>query len=329
MREYSGILAIDERPETLKRRFEKARINNTDYNRKEWREIMLTTENLSDFISGVILHSETAEQKLEDGTSLIKHLRSEGIVPGIKVDNGTIPLEGSAPEKKTLGLDDLRVRLQEHRKAGLLFAKWRNAFTITNNLPSQRALDENLKDTAKFASICLSEGMVPIVEPELLREGSHGTLEAEEKLVEVLSKLFQELRNLNVPISNVILKTNMVTPGDRYFRKVEREEIAERTVNALCLSVPHEIGGVVFLSGGQSPTDASANLDAIIDASHDICTPFPMTFSFGRALQEEAMLAWLGQKKNIYKAKKTMYEVSKRNALASEGDWERFQGVYL
>ena len=318
MRPYAGILAIDEMPRTLSKRFSRFKINDTEFNKKYWRELMLTTENLSDYISGVILHEETAKQMFNDKT-FVSYLRKAGIVPGIKVDIGTIPTQRNILEKTTGGLKDLREKLIGYRKKGLLFTKWRSEFMVGNNLPSKGLIEENTDTLVKYTSIALSEGMVPILEPEILRNGSHSAEECQEVTMKVISKLIEKLNKQNIPISNIILKINMVTAGD-HSEQISSEEIADRTVDALCLTVPHEIGGVVFLSGGQKPTDAAKNLDSIIDVSTDICTPFPMTFSFGRALQEEAMIAWFGNTKNKKIAQDVMYKIVEQNGLASEGE---------
>ena len=322
MRNYGGILAIDERMVTLRKRLERFGISGNEYNIKKWREIMLTVPNLQNYVNGVILNEDTILQKLPNGKTVVNHLKDIGVVPGVKVDTGTTYSKFNKTEKVTTGLKNLNERLAKFKSQGVLFTKWRSEFVIDKNFPSEAIISQNTKDLAEYARLSLKNGMIPIVEPEVLKDGTHTIEKSAKTIATVISKLMNELRKRNVPISKVILKTSMTTSGTNSNHKDTPEDVGIWTINTLCISVPQEIGGVVFLSGGQRAEEATINLDSILDESFQTCTPFKMTFSFGRALQEKAMIEWLGKKEKEKYAKEVFTHTLLLNGFAAEGELE-------
>jgi fructose-bisphosphate aldolase, class I len=285
-----GILAADESIPTMSSRLEKVGIAVTEENRRAYREMLLTTPELDRGISGVILSDETFNQKLSDGNTFPLAVHSLGILPGIKVDTGAKPLAGCPGEKITEGLDGLRERVAYYVARGARFAKWRAVITIGEGRPSRNALRANAHALARYAAICQEGWLVPIVEPEVLMDGDHTIERCAEVTRAALETLMAELNEAGVDLAGTVLKPNMVVPGTTSGQQASPEEVAEQTVATLRAVLPDDLAGVAFLSGGQSPETATANLAAM--QKHD--TPWPLTFSFGRALVDPALRAWLG-----------------------------------
>jgi fructose-bisphosphate aldolase class I len=286
-----GILAADESFPTIEKRFKSVGIASTEENRRAYRETLFTTPGLGDFISGVILFDETIRQKTSDGTPLVAVLARQGILPGIKVDKGTIALAGFPGEKITEGLDGLRARLEEYRTLGAHFAKWRAVITIGNNpaIPTRACLEANAHALARYAAMSQEAGLVPIVEPEVLMDGSHSLDRCEETTEAALQAVYAALREQRVVLEGTLPKPNMVLPGKACPEKAGVEQVAEATLRCLRRTVPAAVPGIVFLSGGQSPIQATQHLQAInAPGSH----PWQMSFSYGRALQEPALVKW-------------------------------------
>ena len=323
MNPYSGILAIDERAGTLEKRFENLNIPTNKIFRRGWRELMLNTPNLRQFISGVILSDETFNDVTSKAIPFPKAFQSKNILIGIKVDEGTIPIREQSLEKVTTGLRGLRNRIKEYREKGASFAKWRCIFTIGGKYPTRELVEENLSDLTEYAKICIEEGIVPILEPEVLWDGGHSIEESKNTVERVLKRLFRIIKNEGVPVSNMILKTSMVMAGKNNAERSHKKIVGEYTAHTLARSVPHTIGGVVFLSGGQSPYEAVENLNEISKVANDIRMPFETTFSFGRALQDEAMVIWGGKDQNEERSQNIFYETIRKNGFAREGDIEK------
>ncbi|HSL07072.1 MAG TPA: class I fructose-bisphosphate aldolase [Pseudonocardiaceae bacterium] len=285
-----GILAADESIGTMSSRLEKAGVPATAENRRAYRELLVTTPDLHSGISGVILADETFNQKLSDGNSFPLAVHALNILPGIKVDTGAKPLAGAPGEKVTEGLDGLRERLADYVSRGARFAKWRAVITIGEGKPSVRALRANAHALARYAALCQEAVVVPIVEPEVLMDGDHTIDRCAEVTAETLRHVVAELDEAGVDLAGTVLKPNMVVPGTTSGQQASPEEVAERTVATLLAVLPETLAGVAFLSGGQSPEVATANLAAM----QQHATPWPLTFSFGRALVDPALKAWHG-----------------------------------
>jgi fructose-bisphosphate aldolase, class I len=285
-----GILAADESIGTMSSRLEKAGVPATAENRRAYRELLVTTPDLHSGISGVILSDETFNQKLSDGNSFPLAVHALNILPGIKVDTGAKPLAGAPGEKVTEGLDGLRERLADYVSRGARFAKWRAVITIGEGKPSVRALRANAHALARYAALCQEAVVVPIVEPEVLMDGDHTIDRCAEVTAETLRHVVAELDEAGVDLAGTVLKPNMVVPGTTSGQQASPEEVAERTVATLLAVLPETLAGVAFLSGGQSPEVATANLAAM----QQHATPWPLTFSFGRALVDPALKAWHG-----------------------------------
>ncbi len=285
-----GILAADESIGTMSSRLEKVGVEVSAENRRAYREMLLTTPRLEDGISGVILSDETFNQKLSDGNTFPLAVHSLGILPGIKVDTGAKPLAGSPGEKITEGLDGLRERLADYVSRGARFAKWRAVIVIGEGQPTRNALRANAHALARYAALCQEAWVVPIVEPEVLMDGDHSIERCAEVTRAALEQLIAELGEAGVDLAGTVLKPNMVVPGSTSGQQASPEEVAEQTVATLRAVVPDSLAGVAFLSGGQSPEVATTNLAAM--QKHD--TPWPLTFSFGRALVDPALKAWHG-----------------------------------
>ncbi len=314
-----GILAADESFPTIQKRFDNINIPSTDENRQAYRDLLFTTPNVNEFISGVILFEETLFTKAINGTPFPKLLSDLGIVPGIKVDKGTVPLENANGEKITEGLDGLVERLQEYKKHGAKFAKWRAVFNISDKTPSDIAIRLNAVSLASYASICQHEDIVPIVEPEILIDGKHTIEECAEKSGNVLSAVFQELREQKVLLENIILKPSMVISGKECPQQASIDAVAAYTLAILRETVPAAVQTINFLSGGQSPELATAHLNAM-NAS-EIEKPWNLSFSYGRALQEPALTAWKGKAENIEAAQQAFYKRAKLNSAACLGQY--------
>lgn len=301
-----GILAADESGGSIKKKFEQLNITDTFENRHDYRNIFFTTENIEDYLNGVILFDETARDFMANGESIPDFLISRRIIPGIKVDQGLEKFEGT-DETFTKGLENLKSRLREYREMGLRFAKWRAAFNLDPSklAPSDLAISDNCRLLAEYAADCQSAGIVPIVEPEVVYDGDYSIKENAEATGKILDKLIEELKNYNVRLPACIIKCNMVLAGKRYRKKSTKEEVGKATAEVLKKHVPKEIAGIVFLSGGQTEEQATENLAEIIKNGP---FPWPITFSFARALQDPALYAWAGDNKNTEKARQAFLD---------------------
>ncbi len=318
-----GILAIDESSGTIKKRFDSVGVDNTEDNRLDYRSMMLTTEGLGEFISGAILFDETIRQTLPDGTSMVEAMSQAGIIPGIKVDAGAKDLAGFPGEKVTEGLDGLRERLAEYAKLGARFAKWRAVITIGDDIPSRACIDANAHALARYAALCQEAGIVPIVEPEVLMDGDHD-LDTSFDVTEATQKaLFAALYEQNVMLEGAILKASMVISGSEANDRADVGQVAEATVDCLLNAVPAATAGVVFLSGGQGDVEATAHLDAMNKIGE---MPWPLSFSYGRALQAESLAHWAKDPKgHRAEAQEILLHRARMNSLASIGQWSEDQ----
>lgn len=310
-----GILAADESTKTITKRFAAIGLQSTPELNRKYREMLLTAPEIENYLGGVIFFDETTRQNTQ-GKSFPKYLVERGIVPGIKVDEGLEPFNGGE-EQITKGLETLDSRLKEYSEMGLKFTKWRAAISISDLYPSDAFLDEDMERLAKFAEISQANGFVPVVEPEVLLDGNHTTTRCGEIESKVLKILFEKVAAKNVDLTNLILKTSMVLPGKDSGVKAEPMEVANATLRVLKESVPSEVAGIVFLSGGQTPDEATNNLNEIIKLKGD--SPWEISFSFARALQEEAMIAWMGKDDNVPVAQKVFIERLKKVSLARNG----------
>ena len=318
--EGKGILAIDESSGTIAKRFKSIGVDSNEENRRAYREMLLTTAGLGKHISGAILYDETIRQSTREGVPFVKVMQKAGVIPGIKVDTGAFALAGHPGEKITEGLDGLRGRLEEYRVLGARFAKWRAVITIGDNIPTSSCVDANAHALARYAALCQEAGIVPMVEPEVLMDGSHSLDESFEVTEAVLRSLFTQLYDQNVLLEGTILKASMVISGSEADNRAGVQEVAEATVQCLLNAVPAAVGGVVFLSGGQSDEEATAHLDAM-NRLGDF--PWPLTFSYGRALQAPALKVW-GENPaaNVAAAQKRLAHRARMNGLAAMGQYE-------
>ncbi|XP_067014990.1 fructose-bisphosphate aldolase [Anabrus simplex] len=316
-----GILAADESTATIGKRFVDIGVENTEENRRLYRQLLFTTDEvLGQNISGVILFHETLYQKADDGVPFVDHLKQRGIIPGIKVDKGVVPLFGSEDECTTQGLDDLAQRCAQYKKDGCHFAKWRCVLKIKRNTPSYQAIMENANVLARYASICQANRIVPIVEPEVLPDGEHDLDRAQKVTETVLAAVYKALNDHHVYLEGTLLKPNMVTAGQSCTTKYTAEDIAAATVTALNRTVPAAVAGIVFLSGGQSEEEASVNLDAINKFKGK--KPWPLSFSYGRALQASVLRAWSGKADNVKAAQDELIKRAQANGNAALGKYE-------
>lgn len=318
--EGKGILAIDESTGTIAKRFKSINVACTEENRRAYREMLLTTPGLGKHISGAILFDETIRQSTRDGRSFVKVMEEAGIMPGIKVDTGAHPLAGHPGEKITEGLDGLRARLEEYRSLGARFAKWRAVITIGETIPSSSCVDANAHALARYAALCQEAGIVPMVEPEVLMDGSHSLDESFEVTEATLRSLFHQLYEQNVLLEGTILKASMVISGSEAADRAGVQEVAEATVQCLLNAVPAALAGVVFLSGGQTDEEATAHLDAMNKLG---VFPWPLSFSYGRALQAAALSVW-GENisANAAAAQKRLAHRARMNGLAAVGEYD-------
>jgi len=316
-----GILAADESTGSMEKRLAPLGLENTEENRRKYREILFTSDaTISENISGVILFHETLYQKTSDGTPFVEILKQRGIIPGIKVDKGVVPLAGTLGEATTQGLDDLNARCAQYKRDGCHFAKWRCVLKIGPNTPSHFGYMETANVLARYASICQQNGLVPIVEPEVLPDGEH-EIEITQKVTEIaLAYCYKALADHHVFLEGTLLKPNMVTAGHSCPKKYTAADIAKATVTALQRGVPPAVPGVVFLSGGQSEEDATINLDAINKFPGK--KPWALTFSYGRALQASVLSTWQGKPENIPAAQAALLKRAKANGAASVGKYE-------
>jgi fructose-bisphosphate aldolase class I len=317
--ESKGILAMDESHGTCEKRFNALGITVNEENRRSYRDMLVTAESLPKYISGAILFDETIKQKISEGTNFPDFLNKIGILPGIKVDTGAKPFSCHENEKITEGLDNLPQRMEEYKSLGAKFAKWRAVITIADNIPSSACMIANSHALARYASICQEFDIVPIVEPEVLMDGSHDIHKCFNVTNTMQSILFEELDKLDVVNSGIILKPNMITSGANCEVQSDANEIAELTVKCLGNNVPKDVPGIAFLSGGQSDEDASNNLNEINKLNNN---PWKVTFSYGRALQLEAMKKWNGDNNNNLEAQKIISKRSYLNSLAASGKYE-------
>lgn len=314
-----GILAADESAPTISKRFAAVSVESTEENRRSYRSLLFDTPGLSDFISGVILFEETLGQRSDDGTALPALLASRGIVPGIKVDKGLTPLANAPDDRVTQGLDGLAERLQQYKTQGARFAKWREVYAITDHNPTPLGLEANAEMLARYAAICQQEGFVPIVEPEVLIDGEHGIERAAEVIETVLHSVFHALHRHRVILEGMLLKPSMVTPGKDHAVQASPETVATATVRVFRRTVPAAVPGINFLSGGQSPAEATANLNAMNAIFPD--APWALSFSYGRALQEPVLMAWRGNPANTEAARQALYARARLNGAARRGEY--------
>ncbi|KAF7489445.1 Fructose-bisphosphate aldolase A [Sarcoptes scabiei] len=315
-----GILAADESFGSIEKKFSTIGIENTPENRRLYRQLLLCNSEISQFISGVILHEETIYQKDDEGNLLINVLRRNSIIPGVKVDKGVVPLLGCNYETATQGLDDLKSRCQVFYRLGCRFAKWRAVFRIGDIEPSTIAIEENVKSLARYAAICQENRIVPIVEPDILQDGKHDIEKCQLVSQKIFSSVINALHQYNVCIEGILLKLNMITSGYDCSNKSTPEEIGLATITTLLRTCPPAIPGILFLSGGQSEEEATTNLNAINKAIK--CQgPWTLSFSFGRALQQSALHVWNGKSENVSKAQEALLKRMKANSLASLGKY--------
>lgn len=314
-----GILAMDESHPTCKKRFDALGIEFTEENRRAYRDMLVTAAGLGDHVGGAILFDETLRQKLLDDTPFPEHLNSIGIVPGIKVDKGAKDLAGHPGEKVTEGLDGLRERLVEYAELGARFAKWRAVITIGEGLPSEACLEANAHALARYAALCQEADLVPIVEPEVLMNGEHDIDRSYDVTVRALEVTFDQLARQGVWLEGIVLKPSMVISGDRCAEQADVETVAARTVECLKKTVPADVPGIAFLSGGQSDEEASAHLNAI-NRHPDL--PWAVTFSYGRALQQQAMKSWGGAEANRGIGQAAISKRARLNGAAARGAYD-------
>jgi fructose-bisphosphate aldolase class I len=314
-----GILAADESTGTIKKRFDSIKLESTEENRRAYREMLFTAPGAQEYISGVILYEETLRQKTKDGVPFATYLAQHAMLPGIKVDLGAKPLAAFPGETITEGLDGLRERLAEYHKLGARFAKWRAVIDIGAGIPSLYAIEANAEALARYATLCQEAGIVPIVEPEVLMDGAHTLERCEEVTNLVLDRVFQHLFAARVYLEGMVLKPNMVVPGRKSSQKSTPEQVAEATVRTLKRQVPAAVPGIAFLSGGQSPTEATQHL-SLMNALGPL--PWTLTFSYGRALQENALSAWGGKQSGYTGGQQALFKRAKLNGLAAVGAYQ-------
>ncbi|MDZ7734851.1 MAG: class I fructose-bisphosphate aldolase [Gammaproteobacteria bacterium] len=315
-----GILAIDESTGTIKKRFDSINVESTEETRRAYRELLITTPGGSDYVSGMILYDETIRQQTGDGVPFPKALVDQGIMPGIKVDTGAKDLAGHPGEKVTEGLDGLRERLNEYVELGAKFAKWRAVITIGDGIPSDACIEANAHALARYAALCQEAGLVPIVEPETLMDADNTIETCFDVTERVLHTLFDQLYRQNVAIEHTILKVNMVIAGKKCPAQADPEQVADMTVKCLRRHVPAALPGIVFLSGGQSAALATEHLNLMNKKYTDL--PWPLSFSYGRALQEPCLKTWAGNQENVKAAQQALLEREKFNSLATLGKYD-------
>ena len=314
-----GILAADESNPTCTKRFDSIGVESTEENRRDYRELLFRSEGMKGNIGGVILFDETIRQKAADGTSLVDIINSQGALPGIKVDKGLSAI-GDSEESLTQGLDGLDERLKEYFELGAKFTKWRAVINIGEGMPSSEAISANMEALADYAKIVQNNNMVPMVEPEVLMDGAHSIDDCYDATSRCLESLFSNLTDRGVDLTGTILKPNMVTSGSKASNQASIEEVAQRTVDCLRANVPESLPGITFLSGGQSDVDATAHLDAMNKIGG---FNWKLSFSYGRALQQPALKAWMGQSENGSLAQEALSHRALMNKLASEGKWDQ------
>jgi fructose-bisphosphate aldolase, class I len=315
-----GILAADESTGTIEKRFKTINIESTEDTRRIYRELLFTTPGIEEYISGVILFDETIRTNASDGNNFARMLDGKGIIPGIKVDKGTVDLVNFPNEKITEGLDGIQERLHEYRNFGARFTKWRAVITIGENIPTDTCIEANAERLAQYAALAQEAELVPIVEPEVLMDGKHDLETARKVSYKTLKTVFMKLSDHNISLNGMLLKPNMVVPGKESSQKFDPVEIAEATVHMLKEVVPAEVPGIVFLSGGMSPVEATACLSEMNKINN---IPWQLSFSYGRALQEDALKTWSGNNENQKEAQKIFLHRAKMNSLARSGKWRQ------
>jgi fructose-bisphosphate aldolase class I len=315
-----GILAADESNGTMTKRLEAVKVKSTPENRLSFREILFSSEGMKDYIGGVILYDETINQISSSGKSIPDLISNSGAVPGIKVDTGAKDLANSSEEKITEGLDGLRDRLKKYYKLGARFTKWRGVYSISEKYPSRLAISSNSHALARYSALVQESGMVPIVEPELLMDGNHSADICFNKTSDVIKKCFDELILHKIDLSGIILKPNMILAGNLSKNKISNEEVSLKTIECLKKSVPNEVPGIAFLSGGQSEIEATENLNLINKNNN---TNFIMTYSYGRALQQSALKVWSKNIKDIKPTQNTFNHRAEMCTLAAQGKWAK------
>jgi fructose-bisphosphate aldolase class I len=314
-----GLLAADESAGTAKKRFDSVKVESTEENRRTYREMLFTTPGLEQYVSGVILFDETLRQSTRDGVNFGAYLASRGIIPGIKVDAGAHDMALHPGEKVTEGLDGLQKRMAEYFAMGARFAKWRAVITIGQGIPTMACMEANAHALARYSAICQEASIVPIVEPEVLLDGEHSAEESESVHEDTLETLFHALERHDVSLEHVILKASMVVSGNKNPQQAGVQEVAERSLRVLKRTVPAALPGVVFLSGGQTDENATAHLDAM----NRLGAPWPLTFSYSRALQHAALNAWRGSVANVPAAQAAFAHRARMNSLAAKGQWTK------
>ncbi len=313
-----GILAADESSPTIAKRFKAIGVESTEANRCAYRFLLLATPGLGEFISGVILHEETLGQRADDGTPLPQIATQQGIVPGVKVDAGKIPLAHAPGDEITQGLDGLARRLEGYKQQGARFAKWRAVYNVSATLPSRLAVEANAEALARYAAICQEQSIVPIVEPEVLIDGNHTIDRCAEVTEAVLHEVFHALHRHRLILEYALLKPSMVVPGKGHAQQAAPSEVAAYTIRTLRRTVPAAVPGIFFLSGGQTPAEATANLDAMNRLG---AQPWQLSFSYGRALQDPALKAWKGQAANAHETQNALLKRARLNGAARDGKY--------
>jgi len=313
-----GILAADESSGTIKKRFDSIKLESTEEARRTYRELLFTAPGVAETISGVILYDETIRQKTKDGVPFSEYLNKLGVIPGIKVDTGAKPFASFPKETITEGLDGLRERLQEYYKLGARFAKWRAVIDIEEGIPTQFAIDANAHALARYAALCQENDIVPIVEPEVLMDGAHSIERCEEVTERVLVSVFDQLHQHRVYLEGSVLKPNMVISGKKAANRASPEVVADATLRVLKRTVPTAVPGIAFLSGGQSSEEATLHLSLM----NKNPLPWQLTFSYGRALQDQALKAWGGNPANFAAGQKAFAKRAKLNGLATTGRYQ-------
>jgi fructose-bisphosphate aldolase class I len=314
-----GILAADESTGTIKKRFDSIGVENTEPNRRAYRQMLFTTPGFGEHISGVILYDETIRQAADDGTPFVDVLRAAGAIPGIKVDTGAKPLAGFPDETITEGLDGLRERLAEYRELGARFAKWRAPMNVGGQMPTDFAIEANMHAMARYAALCQEADIVPIVEPEILMDGDHDIATCEAATGRTLTALYEQLAAHRVDLPGTLLKVNMVVPGKGNAVQDDDVAIARATIRCLTAHVPAEVPGVVFLSGGMSDEQATSRLNEMNKVGG---FPWQLSFSYGRALQAPSLKAWKGDPANVEVGQAALAHRAKMNGLARSGDYD-------
>ncbi|PCJ87435.1 MAG: fructose-bisphosphate aldolase class I [Thiotrichaceae bacterium] len=314
-----GILAADESAPTIAKRFDAISVQSTEESRRSWRDLLITTPGLGEYISGIILFEETLTQNTDAGKTIQEAAWAQKIVPGIKVDKGTIPLALSPGDLITQGLDGLAERLRDYKQQGARFAKWREVYNIDKHTPTKHGIEANAEMLARYAAVCQAEGIVPIVEPEVLMDGDHDIVHHAEVTEAVQHAVFDALHRHHVTLELMILKPNMVLPG-KDCRRAEPDEVAEATLKILRRTVPVAVPSINFLSGGQGPEEATANLNALNQQAPD--APWKLSISYGRALQQTALQAWQGKTENISAAQQALLKRARLNHSAMFGGYK-------